>query len=192
MATKTPVPKKALPSAAKRRKTAGKAATPKSTTSLPNPNQSNGSSTNKKKQSQTLSQLLTPKNIQNSFKAVDNLRSTVKNWLSYLQQADVWLDSIYGTTTSLKEAGILEKLTSKKKGKLTTEDFTTIFATILNTPLGGRMLQGLGGGETSSEETPATPEPTASAATNQNSSGQNGSGPQPAARNPTLPPPGMM
>ncbi len=94
----------------------------------------------------TLSQLLTPKNLQQSVKAVGNVRSTVKNWLGYLQQADVWLDSVYSTTNSLKEAGILDRLAKSKGRKLSTEDFTTILSSILNTPLGDRMMKGLGGG----------------------------------------------
>ncbi|MCL6594358.1 MAG: hypothetical protein K6T31_10310, partial [Alicyclobacillus sp.] len=67
-----------------------------------------------------LSKLLHPKNLQDSLKAVNNLRTTVKHWLGYLQQADQLLDTLHSTTQQLRETGVLEKLIKHRGKNLTT------------------------------------------------------------------------
>lgn len=91
------------------------------------------------------SQLLTPKNMQDTLKTVGNLRNMVKNWLNYLQQADKMLDTFYVTTGALKESGVLDKLLKFKGRNLTTEDFTNILAALLSSPLAEGFLKGSGG-----------------------------------------------
>lgn len=91
------------------------------------------------------SQLLTPKNMQDTLKTVGNLRNMVKNWLNYLQQADKMLDTFYVTTGALKESGVLDKLIKFKGRNLTTEDFTNILAALLSSPLAEGFLKGSGG-----------------------------------------------
>jgi len=94
------------------------------------------------------SQLLTPKNMQDTLKTVGNLRNMVKNWLNYLQQADKMLDTFYVTTGALKESGVLDKLLKFKGRNLTTEDFTNILAALLSSPLAEGFLKGSGGNST--------------------------------------------
>ncbi|MBF8376571.1 hypothetical protein IW967_01600 [Alicyclobacillus mali] len=103
------------------------------------------------------SQLLTPKNMQDTLKTVGNLRNMVKNWLNYLQQADKMLDTFYVTTGALKESGVLDKLLKFKGRNLTTEDFTNILAALLSSPLAEGFLKGSGGngGESASAHEPA-------------------------------------
>jgi hypothetical protein len=107
------------------------------------------------KKSTSLSQLLTPKNLQESLKTVVNLRTMVKNWLQYLNQADQVLDTLFITSSSLKESGVLEKLVKQKGKNLTTEDFTNILIAFMNSPLGGQFLKGVGSGQNKNEQTPA-------------------------------------
>lgn len=90
------------------------------------------------------SQLLTPKNMQDTLKTVGNLRNMVKNWLNYLQQADKMLDTFYVTTGALKESGVLDKLLKFKGRNLTTEDFTNILAALLSSPLAENFFKGSG------------------------------------------------
>lgn len=115
------------------------------------------SSTNKsnKTSKNGLSQFLTTKNIQESLKTVTNLRGMVKNWMQYLQQADQILDTLHTTSSSLKETGILDKLIKQRGKNLTTEDFTNILITLMNSPIGAQMLKG--SGNTSEEPTAEPP-----------------------------------
>jgi hypothetical protein len=124
------------------------------------------------KKSTSLSQLLTPKNLQESLKTVVNLRSTVKNWLQYLNQADQMLDTLFITSSSLKESGVLEKLVKHKGKNLTTEDFTNILIAFMNSPLGGHLLKGAGGGQSQDDQ----------AQTQAQAQGQAQSQPQPQAQ----------
>lgn len=118
----------------------------------PTPSKSAG-----KKRAAPLSQLLTPKTLQESVKTVTNLRGMVKTWLQYLNQADQVLDTLFVTTNSLKESGVLDKLVKQRGKNLTTEDFTNVLMALMNSPLGGQMLKGLGdNGET--EPTGPTPD----------------------------------
>ncbi len=103
-----------------------------------------------------LAQLLSPKGIQDSLKSVGSLRNSVKNWLRYLEQADQVLETIYATSNSLKESGVLEKIVKQKGKNLTTEDFANILVALMNSPIGGQVFKG-GGDETDASETPAAP-----------------------------------
>lgn len=114
-----------------------------------------GSTSPTAKKQTSLSKLLTPKNLQESLKTVVNLRTMVKNWLQYLNQADQVLDTLFITSSSLKESGVLEKLVKQKGKNLTTEDFTNILIAFMNSPLGGNLLKGVGGGQNQNEQTPA-------------------------------------
>jgi hypothetical protein len=88
-----------------------------------------------------LSRLFSAKNLQESLKSVGNLRTTVKNWLQYLQQADQILDTLHITSNSLRETGVLDKLVKHKGKNLSTEDFTNILIALMNTPLGAQLLK---------------------------------------------------
>lgn len=94
------------------------------------------------KKKSNLSDILSPKNIQESLKTVGSLRSTVKNWMQYLQQADQVLDTLYVTSNSLKESGVLDKLMKEKGKNLTTEDFTNVLIALMNSPLGNQVFGG--------------------------------------------------
>ncbi|GMA63593.1 hypothetical protein NZD89_27400 [Alicyclobacillus fastidiosus] len=95
-----------------------------------------------KKKGQSLSQLLSPKNVQETMKTVGNLRGMVKNWLGYLQQADKMLDTIFVTTGSLKESGVLDKLVKHRGKNLSTDDFTSILSALMASPLASGFLKG--------------------------------------------------
>lgn len=105
------------------------------------------------KKSSGLSNLLTPEHIQDSLKSVGTLRKSLKSWLNYLQQADQMLETIYVTSNSLKETGVLDKLIKQRGKNLTTDDFTNILIALMNSPVGSQVLKGSGGD--SSAETPA-------------------------------------
>ncbi|MCL6636551.1 MAG: hypothetical protein K6T26_01270 [Alicyclobacillus sp.] len=92
-----------------------------------------------------LSKLLNPKNLQDSLKAVNNLRTTVKHWLGYLQQADQLLDTLHSTTQQLRETGVLEKLVKHRGKNLTTEDYTNLLVALMNSPLGSQFMKSLHG-----------------------------------------------
>jgi hypothetical protein len=68
----------------------------------------------------------------------------VKNWMNYLQQADTLLDTVYATSNSLKESGVLEKLVKQKGKNLTTEDFTSILIALMNSPAGSQLVKSMG------------------------------------------------
>ncbi|WP_052012196.1 hypothetical protein [Alicyclobacillus hesperidum] len=110
------------------------------------------------KKSPSLSQLLSPKNMQDTLKTVGNLRNMVKNWLNYLQQADKMLDTVYVTTGTLKESGVLDKLLKHRGKNLTTEDFTSILAALMASPLGAGLLGGSNDNE-SNQATKANQQP---------------------------------
>ena len=94
-----------------------------------------------------LGKLLSPQNLQDTLKNMGSLRGTVKHWLKYLQQADQVLDTVFVTTNSLKDSGVLEKLVKGRGKNLTTEDLTNILAALMNSPAGSQLLQSIGGGE---------------------------------------------
>lgn len=77
----------------------------------------------------------------------------MKNWLRYLQQADQLLDTVFVTTNSLKETGVLDKLVKQKGKNLSTEDFTNILVALMNTPAGNQILRSMGTGKEDAEST---------------------------------------
>ncbi len=99
-----------------------------------------------------LSKLLSPKNLQESLKTVGNLRTMVKNWMQYLQQADQLLDTIFLTSNSLKETGVLDKLIKSKGKNLKTEDFTNILMALMNSPVGAHLFKSDDSEQTGTEE----------------------------------------
>lgn len=105
-----------------------------------------------------LANLLSPQGIQQTLKSVTNLRSMVKNWLGYLQQADQLLDTLHSTTHSLRETGVLDKLIKHKGRNLTTDDYTNILIALMNSPLGNQLLKSAGGGNQDTTP-PAAPSP---------------------------------
>jgi len=114
----------------------------------------------KKKKSSGLSQLWNPENIQESLKSVGQLRTSLKNWLQYLQQADQLLETIYVTSSSLKESGVLDKIVKQRGKNLTSDDFTNILIALMNSPVGSQVFKSIG--NQSNSDTTAT---TANAAT---------------------------
>lgn len=95
--------------------------------------------------------------MQQTIKTVGNLRGMVKNWLGYLQQADKMLDTVFVTTGTLKESGVLDKLVKGRGKNLSTDDYTNILSALMSSPLASGFLKG---GD--DDEKPATPEPTVS------------------------------
>jgi hypothetical protein len=112
----------------------------------------NPSTGKKEKAAKGLGHLLSPKGIQETLKTVGSLRTSVKQWLQYLQQADQILDTIFITSSSLKETGVLEKIVKQKGKNLSTEDFTNILIALMNTPIGGQLLKSGGSTETQPPE----------------------------------------
>lgn len=96
--------------------------------------------------------MLSPKNLQESLKTVGNLRTMVKNWMQYLHQADQLLDTIFLTSNSLKETGVLDKLIKSKGKNLKTEDFTNILMALMNSPVGAHLFKSDDSEQTSTEE----------------------------------------
>jgi hypothetical protein len=105
-----------------------------------------------------LSKLFSAKSLQESLKSVGSLRNTVKNWLQYLQQADQILDTLFITSNSLKETGVLEKLVKSKGKNLSTEDFTNILMALMNTPIGAQFFKSDNTGATSGGNTNGNPQ----------------------------------
>lgn len=105
------------------------------------------------KKSKSLSEFLTPKNIQQSIKTVGNLRGVVKNCLNYLQQADRMLETFYVTSNTLKESGVLEKIVKNRGKNLTTDDFTNVLIALMSSPMGGQLFKAMG--SQSGDDTPA-------------------------------------
>jgi uncharacterized protein YjgD (DUF1641 family) len=83
---------------------------------------------------------------------VGNLRSMVKNWMTYLQQADTLLDTVYATSNSLKESGVLDKIVKQRGKNLSTEDFTNILIALMKSPVGGQVLKSMGNSGESTEK----------------------------------------
>jgi hypothetical protein len=103
-----------------------------------------------------LGKFLSPQNIQESLKSVGNLRSMVKNWLGYLQQADTLLDTVYATSNSLKDSGVLEKIVKQRGKNMTTDDFTSILIALMNSPVGSQVLKSMGSKSDGAEEVTTT------------------------------------
>lgn len=97
------------------------------------------------KKKSSIGKFLSPQNIQESLKSVGNLRSMVKNWLGYLQQADTLLDTVYATSNSLRDSGVLEKIVKQKGKNMTTDDFTSILIALMNSPVGSQVLKSMTG-----------------------------------------------
>lgn len=94
----------------------------------------------------SLSKLLSPENLQETLKSVGTLRGQVKNWLRYLQQADQVLDTVFVTSTSLRESGVLDKIIKQRGKNLSTEDFTNILVALMNSPAGSQIFKSFAGG----------------------------------------------
>lgn len=99
------------------------------------------------------SSLPSPSNLI-SLDSLNNLRKNAKQWLNYLQQADVFLDTIYSAGNQLNETGVLQKIIKQKGKNLSTGDFTAILMALMNTPLADRFFKG-GKQESNSANTPS-------------------------------------
>lgn len=77
-----------------------------------------------------------------SLDSINNLRTSAKQWLKYLQQADVFLDTLYSAGNSLNDTGVLQKIIQQKGKNLSTGDFTAILMALMNTPLADRFFKG--------------------------------------------------
>lgn len=90
-----------------------------------------------------------------------NLRTQVKKWMVYLQQADQVLDTIFVTGNSLRETGVLDKIVKQRGKNLSTEDFTNILVALMNSPAGSQLLKSIGGGSSESEAQESVASPAA-------------------------------
>ncbi|MBX6352063.1 MAG: hypothetical protein IRZ10_01910 [Thermoflavifilum sp.] len=95
--------------------------------------------------------------LQDSLKTVGNLHGMVRKGLNYLQQADQILETVVVTGNSLKETGILDKLTKRRGKDLTTDDFTNLLIALMNSPVGHRFFKSLGAKDGQSSGATANP-----------------------------------
>jgi len=142
-----------------------------------------------------LGKALTPKNLEESLSSIVSLRSFCKQCMRYVQQADTLLDTLFVTTNSLKESGVLSKLAESKGKNLNTSDFTNILMALMNSPMGSNIFKRLGSGDNSDSnagaDASATQATQATQATAQATVPRgNGPGATPAAR-PAVRPPGV-
>ncbi|WP_200757832.1 hypothetical protein [Effusibacillus dendaii] len=77
-----------------------------------------------------------------SLSNLGNLSAMCKQCLKYLQQADVWLETINKASTSLNEAGLLQKLIKTKGKGLSTGDMASVLMAFMNTPLADQFFKG--------------------------------------------------
>ena len=117
-----------------------------------------------KKEAPSWSKILSPKNMEESLNTISTLRNFCKQCIRYVQQADGLLDTLYVTTNSLQESGILKKLSESKGKNLNSADFTTMLMALMNSPLGNSFFKRLTGGDNDgNESTEKAPELTAPA-----------------------------
>jgi len=109
-----------------------------------------------------LGKALTPKNLEESLGSIVSLRNFCKQCMRYVQQADTLLDTLFVTTNSLKESGVLSKLAESKGKNLNTSDFTNILMALMNSPMGNNIFKKLGSGDSAEADgtTTTTAEPT--------------------------------
>lgn len=142
-----------------------------------------------------LGKALTPKNLEESLSSIVSLRSFCKQCMRYVQQADTLLDTLFVTTNSLKESGVLSKLAESKGKNLNTSDFTNILMALMNSPMGSNIFKRLGssdnsdsnaGGDATTSQA-ALPAPVAAPGPAQSARGS-GPGAQPSAQPPARAP----
>ena len=116
------------------------------------------------------SKILSPKNMEESLTTISTLRNFCKKCIQYVQQADGLLDTLYVTTNSLQESGVLKKLSETKGKNLSSADLTTMLMALMNSPLGNsffkRLTSGDGGSADNASDTTTTAQNT-SPVTNQ-------------------------
>lgn len=89
---------------------------------------------------------ISPTFIQDSLDSLENLRNLCKQCLKYVQQADTMIDTLFSTAHSLHESGILQKLIQHRGRNLSTADLATILSVLMNSPIGNRLFEKIGGG----------------------------------------------
>ncbi|KUO96611.1 hypothetical protein [Ferroacidibacillus organovorans] len=108
---------------------------------------------------QSISKSLTPKSIEDSLGTITSLREFCKQCARYVQQADQVLDTLFVTTNSLKDSGVLKKLMESKGKNLDTSDFTNILMALMNSPLGATVFNRLGDGKKTDDPAPPAIDP---------------------------------
>lgn len=103
-----------------------------------------------------LGKLFAPKNFEQSMQSINGLREFCKQCAKYVSQADTLLDTLFVTGTSLKESGLLQKLTESKGKNLSTADLTTILMALMNSPMGAGIFKRLSGGDGETTQTETT------------------------------------
>jgi hypothetical protein len=86
-----------------------------------------------------------PPLVGNSIQTIASLRAMTKQALRYVQRADSMIDTLFSTASSLHESGVLQKLLQHRGKNLNTNDFSTILMSLLNSPIGGKLFERLGG-----------------------------------------------
>lgn len=89
---------------------------------------------------------ISPTFIQDSIESLGNLRNLCKLCLKYIQQADTMIDTLFSTANSLHESGVLQKLIQHRGRNLSTTDLATILSVLMNSPIGSRLFERMGGG----------------------------------------------
>lgn len=143
----------------KRTITHSKKATPRTKKRTQSKSKQDSSTPSSKNSTPNWSKILSPKNFEESMTTISTLRNFCKNCVKYIQQADGLLDTLYVTSTSLKESGILKKLSESKGKNLNTTDLTTLLLALMNTPLGSNFFKRMTGGNDDSETPATTTEP---------------------------------
>ena len=101
--------------------------------------------------------------MEDSLNTISTLRNFCKRCIRYVQQADGLLDTLYVTTNSLQESGLLKKLAETKGKNLNTADLTTMLMALMNSPLGNSFFKRFTSGADTSDNTTEVTAPNASA-----------------------------
>ncbi|MDI3256669.1 MAG: hypothetical protein QJR01_02865 [Kyrpidia sp.] len=88
---------------------------------------------------------LSPQFIQDTISSLSQLRKLTKQALHYVQQADTMMDTLFSAAHSLHESGVLQKLLQHRGRNLSTADLATILSALMNSPIGNRLFERIGG-----------------------------------------------
>ncbi|WP_018130896.1 hypothetical protein [Effusibacillus pohliae] len=89
-----------------------------------------------------------------SISNLNNLSALCKQCIKYLQQADLWLETMYKATNTLNETGILKKIMQSKGKDLSTGDLAGLLMAFMNTPLADQFFKGGSSGNSAPQESP--------------------------------------
>lgn len=97
-----------------------------------------------------------------SISSLSQLSTLCKQCIKYLQQADIWLDTLYRASNTLNETGLLKKIMQTKGKGLSTGDLAGLLLAFMNTPLADQFFKG-GASDTAQSQETAKSAPSAQA-----------------------------